>query len=142
MYNIIQKSHSGIMYLVVVMLFVSVLVSFLEFIKKDETISTRWYSLFQYTKWLLYIQVVLGITLLFISPRIHFVEGFMQSEFLRFYGMEHPLLMLIAVGLVSIGLFRSNKKSTLKKKNRTVFVYYAIALIIVVVMIPWKVVFA
>ncbi len=138
MYNIIQYSHSGIMYLVVVMLFLSVFISFLNFIKKEETISTRWFKLFQFTKWVLYLQVVLGIILLIISPRIQFIEGFMKSDALRFYGLEHPLMMLIAIGLVSIGLFRSKKKTSLKKKNRTIFVFYAIALIIVIVMIPWK----
>lgn len=142
MYNIIQYSHSGIMYLVVVSLFVSVLMSFLNYIKKEGTDSIFLFKLYLFTKWGLYIQVVLGIVLLFISPKIHFAEGFMKSDVLRFYGLEHPLMMLIAVGLVSIGLFRSKKKTSLKKKNRTVFIYYAIALIIVAVMIPWKAVFS
>lgn len=138
MYNIIQHSHSGIMYLVVIMLFASVLMSFINFIGRDESNSIYLFKLYLYTKWGLYIQVVLGIILLFISPRIHFVEGFMKSDFLRFYGMEHPLLMLVAVSLVSIGLFRSKKKTSVKKKNRAVFIYYAIALLIIVFMIPWE----
>lgn len=142
MYNIIQHFHSGIMYLVVVMLFFSVLMSFLSFIKKEETISSRWFKLFQFTKWVLYIQVIPGVILLFISPRIHFTEGFMKSDVIRFYGLEHPLMMLVAIGLVSIGLFRAKKKPTALQKNKFIFIYYALALLIVVVMIPWKAVFS
>lgn len=141
MYKIFQHSHSGIMYLILVLLFFSVLISFLKFIKKDETISPQLYKLFQITKWLMYLQFILGIFLLFISPRNYFGVGTMKSEVLRFYSIEHPLMMLIAIGLVSIGLFRSRKKANAIQKNKTVLIFYTIALLIVVVMIPWKEVF-
>ena len=137
MYNIIQHSHSGIMWLVVVMLTLSVIFSLIKLIKKEETASAHWYKFFFYTKWLMYIQALLGITLMFISPLVHFGEGFMKNEELRFYGMEHPLMMLIAIGLVSIGLFKSKKKATAVKKNKTIFIYYAIALVVMMFMIPW-----
>ncbi len=142
MYNIIQHSHSGIMYLVVITLFLSVLISFIKFIKKDKTISTGWYKLFQFTKWLMYFQFILGVVLLFISPRNYFGPETMKSEVLRFYSMEHPLMMLIAIGLVSIGLFRSRKRTDPIKKNNAVFVFYTIALVIVIYMIPWTTVFS
>ncbi len=138
MYNIIQHSHSGIMWLAVATLILSVLVSFIKFIKKEEIVSTNWFRLFHTTKWLLYIQVILGIILLFISQRVVYGEGFMKSSELRFYGMEHPLMMLIAVGLIAIGLFRSKKKTSAIQKNKTIFIYYTIALIIIMLMIPWK----
>ncbi len=137
MYNIIQHSHSGIMWLVVVMLTVSVLISLFKLIKKDESATAYWRKFFSYTKWLMYIQALLGITLMFISPLVHYGEGFMKNEELRFYGMEHPLMMLIAIGLVSIGLFKSKKKATAVKRNKTIFIYYAIALVVMATMIPW-----
>jgi hypothetical protein len=86
----------------------------------------------------MYFQFILGVVLLFISPRNYFGGGTMKSEVLRFYSIEHPLMMLIAIGLVSIGLFQSKKKTNAIQKNKLVFIYYAIALLIVVVMIPWK----
>ena len=138
MYNIIQHSHSGIMWLALATLMLSVLISFIKFIKKEEIVSPNWFKLFHTTKWLLYIQVILGIILLFISQRVVYGEGFMKSDELRFYGMEHPLMMLIAVGLIAIGLFRSKKKTSAIRKNKTIFIYYTIALIIMMLMIPWK----
>ena len=85
----------------------------------------------------MYIQALLGITLMFISPMVNFSSGFMKNEGFRFYGMEHPLMMLIAIGFVSMGLFFSKKKDTAVKKNKTVFIYYTIALIVMLLMIPW-----
>lgn len=137
MYNIIQHTHSGIMWLVVIMLALSVIFSLLKLIKKEETKSAYWFKFFHYTKWLMYIQALLGITLMFISPLVHYGEEFMKNEELRFYGMEHPLMMLIAIALVSIGLFKSKKKDTVVKKNKTVFIFYLIALVVMAAMIPW-----
>jgi hypothetical protein len=142
MYNIMQHSHSGLMYLIVVTLFLSVLISFIRFIKKNQSISNGWYKLYQITKWLMYLQFILGVVLLFISPRNYFGPGTMKSEVLRFYSVEHPLMMLIAIALVSIGLFKSRKRTDPIKKNNAVFIFYTIALVIVIYMIPWATVFA
>jgi len=125
------------MWLVIIMLIISVVISLIKTISKDESASAYWYNFFRITKFLMYLQALLGITLMFISPLVHFGEGFMKNEELRFYGIEHPLMMLIAIGLVSIGLFISKKKETVVKKNRTVFIYYVIALAVMAYMIPW-----
>jgi len=138
MYNIIQHSHSGIMWLVIAMLTVSVLISMLKFIKKCDKPKDYFSKLFNFTKWAIYIQALLGIALLFTSPHVHYAAGFMKNEELRFYGMEHPLMMLIAIGLVAIGLFKTKKKESSIKKNKTIFIFYAIALVVMLAMIPWK----
>lgn len=140
--KIIQHSHSGIMWLAIAMLLVSFLFSLAKFVKKDEVFSPGLFMLFKITKWLLYIQFVLGVVLIFVSEKVSFTSGFMKNEDLRFYGLEHPLMMLIAVGLVSIGLFKSKRKTSAIKKNKTIFIYYAIAMVIILGMVPWKVVLA
>ena len=43
MYNIIQHSHSGIMWLVMVMLTLSVVFSLMKLIKKEESPSAYWF---------------------------------------------------------------------------------------------------
>ena len=58
----------------------------------------------------MYLQLLIGIVLLFISPMVNYGKGMMKNEALRFYGLEHPLMMLIAVAIVSIGLYRGRKK--------------------------------
>jgi len=138
MYIIIQHSHSGIMWLVMITLILSVLFSFLGFIRNNKSGYPNLFKLYYATKLLVYIQFILGVILLFVSPKIHYGAGFMKDSDLRFYGMEHPLMMLIAVGLIAFGLFKSKKKPIDTKKNKTVFIYYTIALVVIVLMIPWK----
>ena len=47
--------------------------------------------------------IVLGFVLYFISPKVQFVSGMMKDSMLRFYGMEHVLMMVIAIVLITIG---------------------------------------
>ncbi len=138
MYNIIQHSHSGIMWLAVAMLVFSTLITIVILIKKKEDCFAKREKIFKFTKWLFYIQALLGIVLLFISEKVHFGEGFMKSKDLRFYGLEHPLMMLIVIALLAIGLFRAKKKPGNIQKAKTVLIFYSIALTIVLLMIPWK----
>lgn len=142
MYNIIQHSHSGIMWLAVSMLVLSVLFSLLSLIKNNESFSLKWFKFYKITKWVFYIQTLLGLTLYFISPKVSFESGFMKSETLRFYAMEHPIMMLIVVALISIGLFKARKKEVSILKSKTVFIYYTIALVVVALMVPWETVLA
>jgi len=78
MYNIIQHSHSGIMWLAVIMLILSVLFSFIKIIKKDDIISSGLLKLYYLTKWILYLQTILGIVLLFISPKVIYDKGYLK----------------------------------------------------------------
>ncbi|PLX05472.1 MAG: hypothetical protein C0598_14530 [Marinilabiliales bacterium] len=139
MYSIIQNSHSGFMWLVLTMLAISIIVSLVAIITKKSFFSK---SLFTVTKYLMYLQFLLGATLMFISPKVQYESGFMKSESLRFYGMEHPLMMFIAIGLVSMGIFFAKKKSDFAKKNRTILIYFIISTAIIAYMVPWDVVLA
>jgi len=139
MYNIIQNSHSGIMWLVLSMLAISIIVSIVALIKNQSSFSL---SLYKVTKYFIYLQLILGAILMFISPKVQYVSGFMKSESLRFYGMEHPLMMIIALSLVSFGIFFAKKKTEAAKKNRTILIYYSIATAIIAYMIPWATVLA
>ncbi len=138
MYNIIQHSHSGLMWLIISMLLLSVILSLITYIKKDDKKSVCYVRLFKFTKWFIYIQVVLGVILLFTSQLVSYSNGFIKSDGFRFYGLEHPLMMLIAVGLVAIGLYKSERKTKANQKNKSILIYYTAALIIIVGMIPWK----
>ncbi len=137
MYKIIQHSHSGIMWLVILLLLTSIVMSLYKFIKKEEAPLDYKIKLFRYTKWFIYLQATLGFILLYLSPNVHYVAGFMKSDKLRFFGLEHPLMMLIAVGFVAIGLYKAKKKESTIIKNKTILIYYSIAFVIMMAIIPW-----
>jgi hypothetical protein len=120
------------------MLLLTVLLSLITYIKKDDNKSVYYIRLFKFTKWFIYLQAVLGIILLFTSQLVSYNSGFIKDKGFRFYSLEHPLMMLIAVGIIAIGLYKSERKTNTTQKNKSILIYYTVALIIILGMIPWK----
>ena len=83
-----------------------------------------------------HIQLLLGLVLLvnFIS-----VAGIHMGEAAnRFVTIEHPLTMIIAVVLITIGKVKAKKIEDNANANKTVFGYFAVALILIVLRTPWE----
>ncbi len=136
MYTILKHAHSGIMWLVVLLLAISVIVSLIKVIGGSKGSQKGAFKLYKFSKYLIYLQFILGIVLLFISPMVRYSGDMMKDASLRFYSVEHPLMMLIAVSLISLGLFQAKKKPA-PKNNLFVFIYYTLSLAIILYMIPW-----
>ena len=62
----------------------------------------------------------------------------MKNSELRKPLIEHPLMILIAIALITIGFSKHKKKTTDAGKFKTIFVFYAIALILILAVIPWN----
>jgi len=94
-----------------------------------------------WTATLAHIQLILGLWLYVISPfSNHFLRRFPetihQRDF-RFFGMEHSLMMVVAVVLITIGSVKAKKKAADIEKFKTVAIWYTIGLLIIVASIPW-----
>ncbi len=61
----------------------------------------------------------------------------MQNSDLRFYAVEHSLIMLIAVALVHIGRVRTKKVETSKAKFRNGLIFFGLAYLVIMLGIPW-----
>ena len=82
-----------------------------------------------------HIQLLLGLVLLvnFIS-----VAGIHMGEAAnRFVTIEHPLTMIIAVVLITIGKVKAKKIADNAKANKTVFGHFMVALILIALRTPW-----
>ena len=82
-----------------------------------------------------HIQLLLGLVLLvnFISKAgVHMGEAAN-----RFVSVEHPLTMVIAVVLITIGKVKAKKATDNTKANKTVFGYFTAALILIALRTPW-----
>jgi uncharacterized membrane protein YphA (DoxX/SURF4 family) len=89
------------------------------------------------------IQFFVGIILYaFVSPitkaAFNDFGAAMKNADLRFYAVEHILMMIIALVLVHIGRAKSKKASAPWKKHRNAAIFYGIALVIVLAGIPWE----
>ena len=88
-----------------------------------------------------HVQLLLGLSLYMISPVVKFdvaetVGTGLVSEH-TFFRLVHIALMAIAVVMITIGSARAKRIGADKEKYRTMLVWFAIALLIILVAIPW-----
>jgi hypothetical protein len=129
-------SHSALRYLVLFLL-VAVLVRAAQgvFAKKPFQPLDNKLSL-----WLLiatHLQLLLGLGLYFLSDTVQFNSDTMSNPGLRYWAVEHLTGMLVAIVLITVGRISSKKKSTDEAKHRTLLIYNAIALLIIIVVL-WQ----
>ena len=87
------------------------------------------------------VQFLIGLILYVVSPlRIEAFKDFgaaMQNSTLRFFSVEHALLMVIALAFLHIGRAKTKKAVSYRKKHRAAAIFFSIALILVLIGIPW-----
>lgn len=66
-----------------------------------------------------------------------FSAGVMKDPTLRFKLIEHPLTMIIAIILITVGYSKAKKAADFAA-NRLVFITYLIALVLILSRIPWS----
>ncbi len=83
MTNILSHAHSGLRWVLLILLVISIVNALTRkdlFEKKDRLI-------YLFSMVSAHIQLVLGISLYFLSSKVHFMEGWMKTALYRFYGM-------------------------------------------------------
>jgi len=63
--------------------------------------------------------------------------GVMKDTVNRFWAIEHPLMMLIAAILITIGYGQRKSKHTARVQRRRAVIYYVLALIVILLAVPW-----
>jgi hypothetical protein len=131
--EILVRSHSGLRWIALGLLIYAI---FNALRKKDfYAKSDRLVNMFAMVS--LHIQLVIGLILYFTSSKVSFVDGWMKNQLLRFYGMEHLSLMILAIILVTIGHAKAKRSTDPAKKHKTILLFYAIGLILIIASIPW-----
>lgn len=86
------------------------------------------------------IQFLIGLILYFNGvwfERLKHLGDNMKDPMLRFFTMEHGLLMIIAWILVHAGRISVKKAATSNAKFKKTLIYFGIALVLILVAIPW-----
>lgn len=137
MYPMLKHAHSGLRWVVLLLLLVAVINAFIKWRNgKEYTNADHKINLFSMI--FVHIQLILGLLLYFFySPAVQFSEHTMSDKVLRFYTVEHFTIMLIAIALITVGYSKAKKKLEAAQKFRTAFTYYLIGLILVLTGIPW-----
>ncbi|MES2111777.1 MAG: hypothetical protein V4577_23665 [Bacteroidota bacterium] len=89
-----------------------------------------------------HVQLVIGLWLYFISPIVnYFLHNFkaaVHERVIRFFGMEHITMMLIAITLITIGAAKAKRKTTDADKFKTMAILFTISLLLILSSIPWS----
>jgi uncharacterized membrane protein YozB (DUF420 family) len=135
MYDILVKSHSGLRWIALALLLAAIINALLGKGKNNYEKKDKMINLFAMV--FLHVQLLLGLILYFISPKVTFVEGWMKVSQSRFFGLEHILMMIIAIVLVTIGRKKAEKATEPAKKHAKILVWYLIGLVLIFAAIPW-----
>lgn len=84
-----------------------------------------------------HLQLLTGLYLFFTSTKVQFHEMTMKDSVLRFYAVEHLVMMLLAVALITIGYVKAKRQIPSAGSFKTGFWYYTIALLVILAGIPW-----
>ncbi len=143
MYTVIQYLHSLWAYLVVIMIFIAVSNALFGLIGK-RPYAFRDFRIALFTLIVTHLQILIGLVLFFLSPMVHWFNAstdkslMMKDAQLRLVNLEHPLMMIIAIALITIGFVRHKKKVESKSKFRVILIFYGIGLLLILARIPWN----
>ncbi|WP_373057368.1 hypothetical protein [Zunongwangia sp. H14] len=141
MYTTIQFIHSYWAYLVLIVLLVAVFNAIIGFASNKEYGATN-FRIALFTLIVSHIQLLIGILLYFTAPYFKMwaqegMGGVMGDDTLRLYNVEHPLMMIIAIVLITIGYSKHKKKLTSRPKFKILAIFYTLALLVILTRIPW-----
>jgi uncharacterized membrane protein len=132
MYPILLMSHSILRYAVILLLILVLLRSLYGWLTR-KTFERSDYIISRVLTSGTHLQLLLGIILFFISPLVVFSGETMKDPSMRYWTVEHWLLMLVAVLLITISSIRIKKQADSATKHRTVFLLNGLAMLIILV---------
>lgn len=137
MYTGLQHAHSFIAYIALIVLVVASINAIIGLSSKKEfTDKDRKISLFGLI--FTHIQLLIGILLYFVSPLVQSFSVAMKDSTMRLYALEHPLINIIAVVLITVGFSKHKKAATSNAKFKSIAVMYTIGLLLILSRIPWN----
>ncbi len=134
--------HSYWAYIVVAVLIVAVINAVMGLVKNKE-FATKDLRISLFTLIVAHIQLLIGLGWYFMSPaykalKEHGMGETMKDSATRLLAVEHPLMMILAIILITIGWSKHKKQQTDKGKFKTIAIFYGIALLFVLSRIPWN----
>jgi cytochrome bd-type quinol oxidase subunit 2 len=124
--------HSTLRYVVLAMLIVLIIKSLIGWLNKSAyTQGDNRISLF--TLIVTHIQFLAGFILYFFSIFVQFNENTMKDDTIRYWTMEHAVIMLIAIVLITVARSTSKKIADGPSRHKRLFMLNTLALFLVLV---------
>ncbi len=133
LYNILKHAHSGLRWVVLLLLLAAIIDSFRKMGSKDAPLSKV--TLFALI--ISHVQLIIGLALYFMSPKVAFVASTMKDSVLRFYTVEHLTGMLLAIGVITFGYSTGKRMLPSAAGHRRIAYVYLAGLLVMLASIPW-----
>ncbi len=135
--------HSYWAYLVVAVIILATANSIIGFVTKKE-FGAKDFRLALFALIVTHLQFVIGLITYIVSDKVQWgsedlnMKDIMGNADLRLIHVEHPLTMIIAIALLTIGYSKHKKQLVSTPKFKTLSIFYTLALLLVLSRIPWK----
>jgi len=136
MYETIQSVHSILAYAALGLL---VLASFNAIfgLTSKKLFTDKDLRLSLFTLIICHIQLLVGLILYFVSPLGSAQLGNMKDAAMRLTSLEHPLINIIALALITIGWSKHKKEESNNGKFKKIAVFYTLGLVLILSRLPW-----
>jgi heme A synthase len=130
-YSFVQHLHSGFRYIILVLFIYTILMAFIGWLgNRPYTNRNRVSNLVAMIS--AHTQLLIGIVLYFLSPLVAFNSTTMKDPVTRYFTVEHWVMMVIALALITIGHSKSKKAILPEAKHKTIALFYSLALLIII----------
>ena len=141
MYTGLKHLHSFLPYLLLIVLLFAFVRSVIAYRgKESHTEGHRKNGLILLI--LAHTQFLIGGILYFVSPMstsgLNDLGAAMKDSTLRLYTLEHPLMMILAIVLITIAYSKSKKDISSHLKHKIKSIYFGLALVLILSRIPWS----
>ena len=139
--NILVILHSWLRWILLILLLASIVKSY-SGLSSKRALTAGDKKLWLFTMISAHITLLIGLILLFfgtfgIAKGVPEGISVMKNSTYRFYWVEHPLMMLIAIVFITIGRGQAKKSIPDAVKYKKAFWFFIIALLLILASIPW-----
>lgn len=140
--EVLNQLHSILRWVILILLILTIIKSFNGMRQNGDYTSTDK----KFALWTLiaaHLQLVIGLVQYFIGGKgLHNIQNYgmkevMSNSTMRFYAVEHITIMILAIILITIGYSSAKRTLAPRKKHKKLFIFYLIALILILSRIPW-----
>jgi len=139
--EILQNVHSYLAYVVLAILILAVFNALSGWLGKKEFSMEKDLRVSLFTLILSHIQLLLGLIVYFVSDNslkaIQTLGMGGLNAAARLLALEHPLMNIIAIILITIGWSRHKKKEDDTAKFKSIAIFYGLGLVFILSRIPW-----
>ena len=142
MSSVLLQVHSIFRWVLLILLLLSIIQSFVGWIKRRE-LREGDVKLWLFTMISAHINLLIGLILLLfgrygiLSSGLPEGVDLMKDKFYRFFWVEHPTGMLVAIILITLGRGVVKKQITDPVKYKRSFWFFLFAMVVILATIPW-----